>query len=97
MKDPDEALIACTEGVEDWSGGTRIATALAAAGVKTPKDEPMDGKNLIPFLKGKEKGRPHEQLFWRSGRQHAARVGDWKLVRQRNRPPIESRGETRGR
>ncbi|MCA1242554.1 VWA domain-containing protein [Stappia stellulata] len=29
MKDPDEALIACTEGVEDWSGGTRIATALA--------------------------------------------------------------------
>jgi uncharacterized protein with von Willebrand factor type A (vWA) domain len=29
MKDPDEALIACTDGVEDWSGGTRIATALA--------------------------------------------------------------------
>ena len=30
MKDPDEALAACTQGVEDWSGGTRIATALAA-------------------------------------------------------------------
>ena len=30
MKDPDEALMACTQGVEDWSGGTRIATALAA-------------------------------------------------------------------
>ncbi len=29
MKDPDEALAACTDGVEDWSGGTRIATALA--------------------------------------------------------------------
>ncbi|MBA4610533.1 VWA domain-containing protein [Stappia taiwanensis] len=29
MKDPDEALIACSQGVEDWSGGTRIATALA--------------------------------------------------------------------
>lgn len=28
MKDPDEALEACSEGVEDWSGGTRIATAL---------------------------------------------------------------------
>lgn len=28
MKDPDEALIACTGTVEDWSGGTRIATAL---------------------------------------------------------------------
>jgi uncharacterized protein len=28
MKDPDEALEACGTGVEDWSGGTRIATAL---------------------------------------------------------------------
>ena len=28
MKDPDEALMACSSGVEDWSGGTRIATAL---------------------------------------------------------------------
>jgi hypothetical protein len=64
------------------------ATALAAAGIKTPKEEPMDGKNLIPFLNGKVKGRPHDQLFWRSGRQHAARVGDWKLVRQRNQPAM---------
>ena len=28
MKDPDEALEACTGSVADWSGGTRIATAL---------------------------------------------------------------------
>ena len=28
MKDPDQALDACTDQVEDWSGGTRIATAL---------------------------------------------------------------------
>jgi len=28
MKDPDEALEACSGGVEDWSGGTRIASAL---------------------------------------------------------------------
>ena len=27
-KDPDEALAACSAGVEDWSGGTRIATSL---------------------------------------------------------------------
>lgn len=56
------------------------ATALAAAGVAVPEDKPIDGVNLIPYLTGKQKGRPHEQLFWRSGRQHAARVGDWKLV-----------------
>jgi len=28
MKDPDEALEACSDGVRDWSGGTRIASAL---------------------------------------------------------------------
>lgn len=28
MKDPDEALEACSGGVEDWSGGTRIASVL---------------------------------------------------------------------
>ena len=54
------------------------ATALAAAGV-TPEAK-LDGVNLLPFLTGKSSGRPHEALFWRSGAQHAARVGDWKLV-----------------
>jgi uncharacterized protein len=29
-RDPDEALAACTASVEDWSGGTRIATSLHA-------------------------------------------------------------------
>jgi uncharacterized protein with von Willebrand factor type A (vWA) domain len=28
-RDPDEALVACTASVLDWSGGTRIATSLA--------------------------------------------------------------------
>lgn len=29
-RDPDEALAACSAGVEDWSGGTRIASSLHA-------------------------------------------------------------------
>jgi arylsulfatase A-like enzyme len=56
------------------------ATALAVAGVSVPKDKPLDGVNLIPFVTGKSSARPHEQLFWRAGQQFAARVGDWKLV-----------------
>jgi hypothetical protein len=44
--------------------------------------------NLIPFVTGKSSGRPHEQLFWRAGPQHAARVGDWKLVNTRTEPPM---------
>jgi hypothetical protein len=29
-KDPDEALAGCSDAVQDWSGGTRIASALRA-------------------------------------------------------------------
>lgn len=60
------------------------ATALAAAGIEVPKNEPIDGVNLIPYLTGKNDGWPHEKLFWRSGKKHAARVGDWKMVVNRN-------------
>jgi arylsulfatase A-like enzyme len=56
------------------------ATALAAAGAAVPKDKPLDGVNLLPYLTGEKKDAPHEKLFWRAGPQHAARVGDWKLV-----------------
>jgi arylsulfatase A-like enzyme len=63
------------------------ATALAAAGVEVPQDKPLDGVNLLPYLTGKATGRPHEQLFWRAGLQHAARVGDWKLVSVRGSAP----------
>jgi len=43
----------------------------------------LDGVNLLPFLTGEKKGRLHDQLFWRAGEKHAARVGDWKLVQER--------------
>jgi hypothetical protein len=66
------------------------ATALAAANVDVSLRETnsrsrseratVDGANPLPFVTGQGKGRPHDQLFWRAGRQHAARVGDWKLV-----------------
>jgi arylsulfatase A-like enzyme len=64
------------------------ATALAAAGGEFPTDKPLDGVNLLPFLTGETSGRPHTQLFWRSGGAHAARVGDWKLVHTRTEPPM---------
>jgi arylsulfatase A-like enzyme len=59
------------------------ATALAVASVPLPTDKPLDGVNLLPFLTGQQMGRPHDQLFWRAGEKHAARVGDWKLVQER--------------
>ena len=59
------------------------ATSLAAAGVELVEGDVIDGKNLIPYLNGSNKSKPHDHLFWRSGGQHAARVGDWKLVKPR--------------
>jgi arylsulfatase A-like enzyme len=55
-------------------------TALTAAKIAVPADEPLDGVNLIPFVTGQHTGAPHEVLFWRAGLQHAVRMGDWKLV-----------------
>jgi arylsulfatase A-like enzyme len=57
------------------------ATALTAAGLDIKPEWKLDGVNLLPYLQGKEKGKPHESLFWRLGRQMAIRQGDWKLVR----------------
>ncbi|MDO8589327.1 MAG: sulfatase-like hydrolase/transferase [Armatimonadota bacterium] len=63
-------------------------TAVAAAGAKA-EDAKFDGVNLLPYLvKGSDK-TPHEALFWRMGGQHAARKGDWKLVKTgANKPQL---------
>ena len=37
--------------------------------------------NLLPDLMGERDDAPHTELFWRSGQNHAARVGNYKLVR----------------
>lgn len=54
------------------------ATAVAAAGL--PRDEKLDGVDLIPFLSGKESGPPHDALFWRFWNQAAIRSGQWKFL-----------------
>ncbi|MCD6049342.1 MAG: atsA 11 [Verrucomicrobia bacterium] len=36
---------------------------------------------MLPFIAGKDKGAPHETLYWRFGEQMAIRKGDFKLVK----------------
>lgn len=60
-----------------------LPTALAAAGVLVKPEWKLDGVNLMPFLNGKQKGAPHETLYWRMGGMMAIRRGDWKLVKTR--------------
>ncbi|MBW2416859.1 MAG: sulfatase-like hydrolase/transferase, partial [Deltaproteobacteria bacterium] len=56
-----------------------FATAAGAAGARVPSDRPMDGVDLIPYLKGDVQGPPHESLYWRSGHYQTLLSGGWKL------------------
>lgn len=56
-----------------------FATTAAAAKAAMPKDRPMDGVDLLPYVTGKTLGRPHDVLFWRTGPYRVVRAGDWKL------------------
>jgi len=78
-----------------------FATAAAVAGAVPP--QPLDGVDLVPFLRGDRVGVPHERLFWvynlhsdwrrtdqdtnLARRLLAVREGDWKLVVAGDDPP----------
>ncbi len=57
-------------------------TILQLAGGTIHSDWGIDGVDLMPFLTGRQTGRPHETLFWKSGHDLAIRHKDWKLLRQ---------------
>lgn len=46
------------------------------------KEKPLDGVNIVPYLTGNKKGKPHENIFLRKFDQnvHAVRHNDYKLV-----------------
>lgn len=56
-------------------------TAMAAAGIMESPGKPLDGVNLLPYLRGEQKGEPHEKLYFRKGRPGGMRDGKWKLIR----------------
>ncbi len=59
-----------------------LGTIAGLANVKIDKEKPLDGVNLIPYLQGKKKGAPHQNIFLRKfdGDLHTVRDGDLKLV-----------------
>jgi arylsulfatase A-like enzyme len=56
------------------------ATAAAVSGASLPAGFTPDGVNLIPFLKGEKKERPHEALFWMN--RYSRSATHWWAVRQ---------------
>ena len=57
-----------------------LPTIVTAAGGKVDAAWKLDGVDLMPYLTGANKGRPHETLYWRFGPQWAVRQRDMKLV-----------------
>ncbi|SMO32142.1 Arylsulfatase A [Saccharicrinis carchari] len=64
------------------------ATFLQAAGVTPKHSEKLDGVNLIPYICGIKKTKPHESFNWRFTISAAIREGDWKLIRLPDRLPM---------
>lgn len=58
-------------------------TALYLAGL--PKDDKLDGVNLVPYLTGQNKQSPHDYLFWRFWTQTAVRDNKWKFINAGNK------------
>ncbi|MBB6460475.1 sulfatase family protein [Flammeovirga kamogawensis] len=69
-----------------------MATIVAQTDVKISKERPLDGVNLIPYLTGKNKGAPHDYLFWRKWEKNAmaVRYGNYKLVANSNQDTTPS-------
>lgn len=57
-----------------------LPTVLEAIGVEPPAEPPLDGKSLLPLLRGESKTH-HDTLYWSKGGdgEWAVRRGDWKL------------------
>jgi arylsulfatase A len=59
-----------------------FATCLGAASVPLPHDRTVDGKDILPILKG-ESDSPHETLFFYKGTAlQGVRHGKWKYLRR---------------
>jgi uncharacterized sulfatase len=59
-----------------------FATCLAAAGIPLPNDRIIDGKNLLPVLRG-EASLAHDTLYYYKGRRLVGvRQGKWKYLRR---------------
>ncbi|QDS98496.1 sulfatase-like hydrolase/transferase [Adhaeretor mobilis] len=63
-----------------------LPTFVKAGGGDPTLIERLDGVDMMPFLQGKNKERPHQTLHWKMETRAAIRDGDWKLLRFPDRP-----------
>ncbi len=63
-----------------------LPTFFKAAGGDINNLLDIDGVNLLPYVLGENKERPHETLYWKKENRGAIRENDWKLLRFPDRP-----------
>ncbi len=63
-----------------------LPTFFLAGGGDAGNLKEIDGVDLLPFLKGENKERPHKILYWKKESRGVIRDGDWKLIRFPDRP-----------
>ena len=57
-----------------------FTTSLNACHIPLPKDRKIDGKDILPYIKGELIDAPHKRLYWRTDHIHAIRYDKWKLI-----------------
>ena len=63
-------------------------TVAAATGSSIPDDQILDGKDLLPYIKGENGGIPHQTLIWRGGETKAILHGDYRMQVDGNQQKI---------
>lgn len=61
-----------------------LPTFITAAGGDVASS--VDGVNLLPYLLGQNKNRPHPKMYWKKETRAVIRDMDWKLIRYPDRP-----------
>jgi arylsulfatase A-like enzyme len=65
-----------------------LPTLIGLVGGNPEEMKKLDGVNLLPFILGHEKSRPHKTLYWNGdGPFYAIRHQDWKLIKMPDRLP----------
>jgi arylsulfatase A len=75
----DQLVVGC-----DW-----FPTIAELTGTEIPEDHHLDGTSIVPVLKSKDAGSPHDNFYWQLGKnaakaKWALREGDWKLLGNAN-------------
>ncbi len=63
-----------------------LPTFIKAAGGDPTVFEELDGVDMIPYLQGTNRERPHQTLYWKMETRGTVRDGDWKMLRFPDRP-----------